>query len=123
MPGAIGNFALAGHRLTHGSAFMKIADLRLGDPIVVETPTTWYVYRVTASLIVNPDQVDVIDPVPEHPGEQPTRALLTLTSCSPLFGHTQRYIVHAALVGSSPHSAGPQGMQARAPRDASPVVS
>lgn len=107
MPGAIGNFALAGHRLTHGSAFMKIADLHVGDPIVVETATSWYVYRVTASLIVNPDQTDVIDPVPEHPGEQPTQAVLTLTSCSPLFGHTQRYIVHAGLSASSPHAQGP----------------
>lgn len=106
MPGAIGNFAVAGHRLTHGSAFLRIADLRDGDPILVETPTTWYLYRVTSSLIVDPDRIDVLDPVPEQPGQQPTRAVLTLTSCNPLFGHTQRYIVHADLVTSSPHAVG-----------------
>lgn len=102
MPGDVGNFAVAGHRLTHGSAFMKIADLRIGDPILVETRTGWFVYRVTSTRIVSPDQMDVIAPVPEHPGRTPTQALMTMTSCSPMFGSSHRYIVHADLVRVTP---------------------
>src|SRR5206468_6770200 len=46
MPGQQGNFALAGHRVGKGSPFLDLDTMRPGDPIVVETATQWYVYRV-----------------------------------------------------------------------------
>lgn len=107
LPGQIGNFAVAGHRLTHGSIFKRIDALREGDPIVVETAGGWHVYRVTRSLIVTPDRVDVVAPVPARPGQAPERAVLTLTSCDPLFGSTHRFIVHAELERSQARAAGP----------------
>lgn len=96
-PGQVGNFAVAGHRLTHGSAFTRIDDLVRGDRIVVRTAVGSAVYRVTGHEIVQPGRLDLIAPVPGEPGRKPTARLMTLTSCNPLYGHSQRYIVHAVL--------------------------
>ena len=46
MPGEQGNVALAGHRVGKGSPFLELDKLRPGDPIVVETAQSWFVYRV-----------------------------------------------------------------------------
>jgi sortase A len=105
-PGRVGNFAVAGHRVTYGKPFFKVADLRAGDPIVVETRTTWYVYRVVRHLIVNPDQIDVIAPVPQKPGAKATARVMTMTSCHPKFSAEQRYVVFSELAQTMPKSAG-----------------
>ena len=101
MPGELGNFATAGHRTSFGSAFRGIADLEDGDPIVVRTETTWYVYRVTGRTIIMPDETWVIAPVPDPemvPGAvlpELTRRIMTLTSCHPIGSTRERYIVWA----------------------------
>jgi len=41
--------------------------------------------------------VQVIDAVPNQPGTSPTTAQLTLTSCDPRYGSTNRYIVYSQL--------------------------
>lgn len=97
MPGAIGNFSVAGHRTTYGKPFNRIAELRVGDPVVVRTQNTWYVYRVTSSQVVRPWQTDVIDPVPGKPGATPTTAMMTMTTCHPMYSASERYIVHSEL--------------------------
>lgn len=107
MPGAVGNFALAGHRVTYGRPFFQIEELEPGDPIVVETADTWFVYRMRASTIVTPDRIDVVAPVPERRGEAPTERLMTLTTCHPKFSARQRYIVYAELDTWQPRSTGP----------------
>ncbi len=103
MPGEVGNFALAGHRRTHGNSFRFVDRLEPGDQIIVETATTWYVYAVTEDYVVTPDQSDVIAPVPRSPGVDPTERLLTLTTChSPSmgeWGNSHRWITHAKFVG------------------------
>ena len=106
MPGAVGNFAIAGHRTTYGKPFNRIQELQVGDALVVRTEATWYVYRVTSTEIVAPGAIDVIDPVPGEPGATPTVAQMTLTTCHPLFSARQRYIVHALLEGWLPVGAG-----------------
>jgi sortase A len=45
-PGSPGNFAVAGHRIGRGAPFNELDELNSCDPIVVETATRWYVYRV-----------------------------------------------------------------------------
>lgn len=105
--GEVGNFALAGHRTTYGAPFNPIAELDLGDPIVVETADAYVVYRVVDTLIVDPSEVSVIAPVPGRPGETPTQAYLTMTSCHPMYSARQRYIVHAVLESTSARSDGP----------------
>jgi sortase A len=97
MPGAIGNFAMAGHRTTYAKPFNRVAELQVGDPIVVRTASTWYVYRVTSTQIVRPQDVEVIAPVPGKPGVAPTERSITLTTCHPMFSASQRFIVHGVL--------------------------
>lgn len=95
LPGQVGNFSAAGHRNTYGRVFEDIARLESGDPIVVETADAFYVYEVTESLIVAPQDVEVIAPAPGQPGVEPTERMMTLTACHPMYSARERYIVHA----------------------------
>lgn len=97
MPGGIGNFAMAGHRTTYAKPFNRVAELELGDPLVVRTEDTWYVYRVTSTEIVTPAQTEVVAPVPGDPGAEPTERVITLTTCHPMFSARERFIVHGTL--------------------------
>lgn len=116
LPGQVGNFAVAGHRVGKGSPFLDLDRLRAGDPIVIETGKYYYVYRVLGNLatkdptvpgqdgipgqeIVTPSDVDVVAPVPDHPGMTPHRRMLTLTTCNPRFSASQRLVIHAELAG------------------------
>lgn len=106
LPGEVGNFGMAGHRTTYGKPFNKIAELKSDDVVLVETKQTWFVYRVTAHEIVPPTQVSVLLPVPNEPGEEQTKAILTMTSCHPEFSARERYVVHAELEAEYPHEQG-----------------
>lgn len=97
LPGQVGNFAVAGHRRTYGNNFRRVDILEPGDPIVVETANAYLVYKVTSKEIVWPDQTSVLDPVPNQPGVAPTARIMTMTTCHPEFGNTQRYIVYSEL--------------------------
>lgn len=46
LPGQLGNFAVAGHRISKGQPFRDLDKLRPGDEIVVQTARNWYVYAV-----------------------------------------------------------------------------
>ena len=46
MPGDIGNFAVAGHRVGKGEPFLNLDHLKPGDAVIIETGKHWYVYRV-----------------------------------------------------------------------------
>ena len=107
LPGAVGNFAVAGHRVTYGKPLNLIAELVEGDAVVVETADTWFTYRVRSSTIVTPDRVDVVAPVPEQPGVVPTERLMTLTACHPMFSARERYVVYAVLESWQPAADGP----------------
>jgi sortase A len=137
LPGQIGNFAIAGHRVGKGEPFLNLDQLRPGDSVVVQTAKNWYVYRVlgdskkydaalkitdkdqrnqaiTDALqtpdaegvvgreIVSPSAVEVIEPVPDHAGQAPTRALFTMTTCHPKYTANQRMVIHAVLVRAVP---------------------
>ena len=45
-PGEMGNFAIAGHRDGQGAPFHDADKFDVCDPIVIETATKWYIYRV-----------------------------------------------------------------------------
>ncbi|MEU9505648.1 class E sortase [Micromonospora sp. NPDC048170] len=104
MPGQVGNFSVAGHR--NRATFWRLDELNDGDAIVVEGKTDWHVYKVSQSRIVKPNQVEVVAPVPGKPGQKPTTAMLTLTTCNPKFDNYERLIIHAELARSQPKSAG-----------------
>jgi len=104
-PGQIGNFAVAGHRSL--GIFWDLDKIQPGDTVVVETRTTWYVYQVFQNHIVTPHSFEVIAPVPNHPGQTPTEADLTMTTCNPKYNNYQRMAVHARLVSTAPHDQRP----------------
>jgi sortase A len=97
MPGQVGNFAMAGHRTTYGKPFADADKLEVGDALVVQTADAWFVYEVTTTKIVKPNDVYVIGPNPLNPGNAPTAASITLTTCHPKFSAAQRMIVHGEL--------------------------
>ena len=102
MPGELGNFAISAHRTTYGKPFNKIATLKKGDYLIVQTKNDWYVYRVTSHEIVRPTAVKVIAPVPNHPGAEPDNHYITMTSCHPMYSAAERYVVHGVLEYWSP---------------------
>ena len=66
MPGEVGNFAVAAHRNgVWRQRSTTINELRVGDPIFVETADGWYTYRFRSTEYVPPTGVDVLAPVPQ----------------------------------------------------------
>jgi sortase A len=106
LPGQLGNFAVAGHRTTYGRPFSDVDLLKKGDVVVVETKASYFVYAVQRHVIVTPDRVEVIAPVPQQNGAQPRQAWMTMTACHPRFSATQRYVVFAQLVKRIPRASG-----------------
>ncbi|AZR01345.1 class E sortase [Trueperella pyogenes] len=103
-PGQVGNFSTAAHRQTYGAPMLNVPDLKEGDAIVVETPETFLVYKIVADEIVRPNAIWTIapDPFMAHdsltngtPITEPTRRLLTITTCHPPFVSNERWVVHA----------------------------
>ncbi|MFD9603563.1 class E sortase [Streptomyces sp. NBC_01224] len=102
-----GNFALAGHRNTHGEPFRYINRLRPGDLIVVETQDEYYTYEATKTLPqTSPSNVSVIGPVPPGSGFTGPGRYITLTTCTPEFTSTYRLIVWGKMVDERPRSKG-----------------
>ncbi|MCC5577004.1 class E sortase [Microtetraspora sp. AC03309] len=97
LPGQTGNFVVSGHRTTYLAPFNRIGELRRGDDIVVDTHEARYTYRVTRKEVVLPTRLDVIAPVPGHPSEPPSKALITMTTCNPMYSASERLIVHGVL--------------------------
>lgn len=102
-PGEIGNFAIAGHRVTHGEPFAKFPKLRKGDEVVVETRNDIYTYRlrnsgtsITVDFSVGWPLQRVPDP--DAAGERPTEAVITMLTCSELFHTRNRNVVIGDLV-------------------------
>ncbi|MEV5197952.1 class E sortase [Streptomyces sp. NPDC053720] len=102
-----GNFALAGHRNTHGEPFRYINRLNPGDLIVVETQDAYYTYETARTLPqTSPSNVSVIDPVPRDSGFNGPGRYITLTTCTPEFTSTYRLIVWGKMVDERPRSEG-----------------
>ena len=122
MPGELGNFAVAGHRVGKGAPFNDLGNLQTCDAIVIETSTEWITYRVLpidgapadcltpeqrekpeyqqiqGRHITLPGDVSVLDPIPGTPpdaGVEASEGLLTLTTCHPQFSNAERMIIHA----------------------------
>jgi len=95
-PGERGNVVLAGHRDTF---FRELRGIRRGDVVMIEAPAGNSQYRVDSTMIVMPDQTDVVGP---NDG-----ATLTLVTCYPFryIGNApQRFIVRATKVQKAGHS-------------------
>lgn len=107
MPGELGNFAVAGHRQSNGKALDRIHTLRPGDRIHVRTNKGYYTYSYRDSEIVAPEETRVLAPNPVDPAAAPAQRLLTLTTCHPRYGTTERHVARAVLTAWRPASSGP----------------
>jgi sortase A len=103
-PGEVGNFAVAGHRVTHGRPFARLLELGKGDQVVVETQQAVYTYVVDEpprSLTVRNTAGWVLDPVPGRPGAEPSRALITLTTGQDLIRSADRSVGFGHLAATT----------------------
>ncbi len=94
LPGSGGNVALAGHRDRY---FRPLKDIQDGDEILLTTPQGTFRYQVEWTKIVDPTDVEVIDPT--------ARPALTLVTCYPFYyvGHApHRFAVRARRIGWQP---------------------
>ena len=106
-PGALGNFAVAGHRRTYGDPFKDFPKLRPGDAVVVNDGTTWFTYRIAKKPHRTvPTDTAVVDPVPRSSGFEGAGRYLTLTTCEPEWGSSHRLIAWAHLDATRPVSEG-----------------
>lgn len=98
MPGQVGNFAVAGHRNGYGQPLGDVDKLQEGDPIIIRTKDYWYVYHYTRYEIVLPTDIYVIAPNPENSSVEPTKRMITLTTCEPKYSTpTHRWISYGEL--------------------------
>ncbi|WP_042372551.1 class E sortase [Streptacidiphilus neutrinimicus] len=113
MPGQEGNFAIAGHRNTHGEPFRHLDRIGVGDVVIVDVADWDYVYRVDSVLPqTEPDDGTVVLPEPystDHPssryGYRTPGRYITLTTCTPDFTSLYRMVVWGHLVGQQPRPA------------------
>ncbi|MFI1362555.1 class E sortase [Streptomyces griseochromogenes] len=114
-PGQAGNFALAGHRNTHGEPFRHLPRLRPGDTVQVETRAATYTYTVDKILPrTSSRDSGVIRPVPrslDRPsyGYDEPGYYITLTTCTPEFTSRYRMAVWGKLVSMRPRGQGSSG--------------
>ncbi|MGW3412221.1 class E sortase [Streptomyces sp. NPDC000888] len=107
-PGQAGNFALAGHRNTHGEPFRYINRLKRGDEISVETEAALYTYTVDKTLPqTSAGDGGVIGPVPRSTakpayGYSEPGYYITLTTCTPEYTSKYRLVVWGKLTSTRP---------------------
>ena len=91
-PGELGNASIAGHRTTYGEPFRHLDDLNIGDQIVItDLLGRQFTYLVSNQQVVEANDSWVVATT------DPTKAILTLTTCHPEFSAKQRLIVSAEL--------------------------
>ncbi|MFF1451641.1 class E sortase [Streptomyces sp. NPDC058274] len=107
-PGRAGNFALAGHRNTHGEPFRYLNRLRLHDTIQVETAAAVYTYTVDKTLPqTSARDGGVIRATPRSSvrpsyGYDEPGYYITLTTCTPEYTSRYRLVVWGQLRSMRP---------------------
>jgi sortase A len=85
-PGQIGNYLVTGHRLSAGGPLREVPSLKTGDRVFVTAGGTTYEYKITESRITSfrsaSSLADQRAAVPGSPGKQPTKAMITLSTCA-----------------------------------------
>jgi sortase A len=85
------NFAIAGHRsYTFGKFFNRLDELEKGDKIIVNVQDKAYTYTVFDKKIVDPTDVEVINPIKD-------RSVVTLITCHPMYSDKHRLIIFASF--------------------------
>jgi LPXTG-site transpeptidase (sortase) family protein len=91
-PNQPGNVAIFGHRVSHGEEFQFLDRIPNGANIKLTVGATTYVYRVTTTEIVYPDDVSLY-----YSGS--LEQSITLIACHPPHSVALRIVTRATLVG------------------------
>ncbi len=89
-PGERSNMVLSGHNDIFGEPFRYLPDVQMQDEIIVHTANRAYRYVVKAKRIIEPTEVQVMDPT--------RKPVVTLISCYPYLIDTQRIVVIGELI-------------------------
>lgn len=85
-PGEIGNYLVTAHRLSAGGPLRDLPSLDEGDTVLVTAGGTVYEYEITGtretSFRSERSLAEQRAEVPGEPGEKPTRAMITLSTCA-----------------------------------------
>jgi sortase A len=85
-PGGIGNYQVTAHRLSSTQAFLDLPDLVNGARVYVDVQGTRYVYEVRDTRRTSFRSAQSLAAqraaVPGRPGDEPTEAYLTLSTCA-----------------------------------------
>lgn len=103
LPGQIGNVVITGHSSYYwwddgkfNQVFALLENLSIGDKIYIGYKGKRYVYQVSETKVVNPNQVEVL--------LQTSDSRLTLMTCVPVGTNLQRLIVIAKQIEPDPAS-------------------
>lgn len=85
-PGVVGNFIVTGHRTSHGAPLADLPSLERGDRVLVRSGEQVFVYRIVGTRETSfrspASLARQAAPVPGHPGREPVRPMLTLSTCA-----------------------------------------
>ncbi|WP_405693537.1 class E sortase [Streptomyces sp. NBC_01185] len=85
-PGEVGNYLVTAHRLSAGGPLRDLPALGKGDTVLVTEGGTVYEYRITETRLTSfrseRSLAEQRAEVPGEPGEKPTRAMITLSTCA-----------------------------------------
>ncbi|MCE3265652.1 MAG: sortase family protein [Solirubrobacterales bacterium] len=90
LPGFGSTTGIAGHRTTYLAPFRKINEISDGDEVRVELPYAVFTYEVEKHEIVDPSNVEIVDPVGYE--------RIVLTACHPLYSAAERWAVFGRLI-------------------------
>ena len=79
-----------------------LSKLQIGDEIYIQTKDGWYTYSFRNFQYVQPRAVDVLLPVPAHPGTAAVDRLITITTCNPPFHAAERLIAYGTFQSWQP---------------------
>ncbi|MEO3977893.1 sortase [Streptomyces sp. CAU 1734] len=85
-PGEKGNYLVTAHRLSAGAPLRDLPSLRAGDTVTVTAGGQTFVYEITDTRRTSFRSARSLDEqraaVPGRPGERPTRAMITISTCA-----------------------------------------
>jgi sortase A len=91
LPGANGNFAVAGDRVLYGAPFLSLNDMSAGDQVIMRTQYAQLTYTVTGKRVTDPEDTSVLNPVGYE--------AITLITCDPPWSTSHRLIVSGKMTG------------------------
>jgi len=90
-PGGVGNYQVTGHRLSSTMPFRYLPQLQRGAVVHVDVGETRYVYSIVETRSTSFRSARSLRAqraaVPGRPGAEPTRAMITLSTCATVEDH------------------------------------